>query len=122
MVHITPEQMKVYKQAARQRQAAYEREMLARRQAGWDAARQAARLLKEKYGAKRVTAFGSLAHSAWFHARSDIGLAVEGISADDYFAAWAALDYLYLDFEIDLVRCESVPPRLRPSIDAGVEL
>ncbi len=122
MSPITPEQMKIYKRTARERQARDEQQMLARRQAAWTTARQAARYLKEKRGAKRVIVFGSLAHAAWFHARSDIDLAVEGISPDDLFPVWAALDHLDSPFEFDLIRYESAPPHLRQSIDEGVEL
>ncbi len=122
MSHITPEQMKIYRRAARERQAQDEQQMLARRQSAWNSARQAASYLKEKMGARRVIVFGSLAHGAWFHARSDIDLAVEGMSPDDLFPAWASLDHLNSPFEFDLIRYESAPPRLRESIDAGVEL
>ncbi|MCL4487614.1 MAG: nucleotidyltransferase domain-containing protein [Chloroflexi bacterium] len=122
MFEITPEQMRIYKRTARERQARDEQQMQVRRQAAWDAARQAARWLKDKYGATRVIAFGSLAHGAWFHARSDIDLAVVGLSPDNYFPAWASLDHLDIPFEIDLVRYETAPPQLRVSIDAGVEL
>ncbi len=122
MFRITPEQMKIYKRAARERQAQDEQRMLARRQVAWTVARQAARHLKEKWGARRVIAFGSLTHAEWFHARSDIDLAVEGVSPDDWFLAWASLDHLDSPFEFDLIRYESAPPRLRQSIDEGVEL
>lgn len=122
MFPITPEQMKIYKRTARERQAHDEQQMLTRRQAAWAVARQAAGWLKEKLGATRVIAFGSLAHGAWFHARSDIDLAVEGISPDDFIPAWASLDQLASPFEIDLIRYESAPPHLRQSIDAGIEI
>jgi uncharacterized protein len=119
---ISPERMKIYKRTARDRQAHDEQEMLTRRQAAWTSARLAARHLKTKLGARRVIAFGSLAHGAWFHPGSDIDLAVEGISADDFFPAWASLDHLHSTFEFDLVRCESAPLHLRQSIEQGVEL
>lgn len=121
-MQITPDQMEIYKRTARERQTQDEQEMLARRQTAWAVARQAARMLKEKFGARRVIAFGSLAHGAWFHARSDIDLAAEGIAPDSFFRSWAALDHLESAFEIDLVRYESAPARLRKSIDEGVEL
>ncbi len=120
---ISPEQMETYKRTARERQAQYEQETAERRARAWSAARQAARVLKEKYGAAQVIAFGSLVHQAWFHAGSDIDLAVKGISPDDFFHVWAKLDYLGIDFEIDLMNYELAPDHLRQVIDAeGIEL
>ena len=122
-LHISPEQMKIYKRTARERQARDEQAMHARREAAWSVARQAARPLKERFGAKRVIVFGSLAHGAWFHARSDIDLAVEGIAPGDFFRAWAKLDYLGSHFEFDLIEYEFAPAHLRDVIDEqGVEL
>ena len=66
---IPPEKMAAYKRTARLRQAQREQEMAERRQRAWQVARQAARMLKEEYGATQVFVFGSLAHGAWFHAR-----------------------------------------------------
>lgn len=114
--------MAIYKRTARERHARDKREMLARREKAWTIARQAAQLLKERFGATRVMVFGSLAHGAWFHARSDIDLAAEGIAPADYFTAGAALDQMRSGFELDLIRCESAPPRLLSSIEQGVKL
>ena len=122
MPQIPVEQMAIYKRTARERQARDERFMLARRDAAWAVARQAATLLKDRYSALRVIVFGSLAHGAWFHERSDIDLAVEGVAPDDFFPAWAALDHLDSPFEIDLLRYESAPPRLKQSIAEGIEI
>jgi len=58
-------------------------------------------VLVERYGAKRVVLFGSLARGR-FAPGSDIDLAVEGIAPDDYFAAWAAvnrLTHLWVDLK-----------------------
>ena len=122
-LQITPEQMAIYKRTARERQAHHEQEMRARRESAWSVARAAAPLLKERFGAKRVIAFGSLAHGAWFHARSDIDLAVEGIEPGEFFHAWATLDHLGNQFEIDLIDCAFAPTQLLDVIDEeGVEL
>jgi len=114
--------MAIYKRTARERQARDRQALLARRESAWTVAHQAARLLRERFGATRVIAFGSLAHGAWFHARSDIDLAAAGIAPDDYFSAGAALDHLTSLFEFDLIRCESAPARLLQSIQQGVEI
>jgi hypothetical protein len=41
-------------------------------QRAWEVARRAADLLRERFGATRVVAFGSLAHRGWFTSWSDL--------------------------------------------------
>ena len=48
------------------------------------------RLLKERFGARRVILFGSLAGQGPWHGRSDIDLAVQGLAPDEFFAAYSA--------------------------------
>ncbi len=120
---IAPEVMARYRRTAQAREAARRREIEGRRQAAWSVARQAAAVLRETFGATRVIAFGSLAHGAWFGPRSDIDLAVEGVPADAFWRAWAALDRLAPGFEIDLVAIEAASERLRDEIiSQGVAL
>lgn len=113
---IAPETLARYRRTAQAREVARQQETQNHRQAAWSVARQAARVLKEAFGATRVIAFGSLAHGAWFGPRSDIDLAVEGVPADAFWRAWGALDRLNSAFEIDLVAIESAPERLRDEI------
>lgn len=119
---ITPELMERYRSAARARQRAHDAETERRRVAAWMAARHAARVLKEGFGATRVVVFGSLAHGAWFATHSDIDLAVEGIPPDAFWRAWCALDQLGTGVEIDLMAIESAPAQLRAEIEQGVAL
>lgn len=112
-----------YRRAAQARDLAQQREIEQRRQTAWAVARQAARLLREIFGAVRVIAFGSLAHGAWFSPHSDIDPAVEGVAPVAFWRAWAALDRIDPSFEIDLVALESASERLRAEInDQGVAL
>ena len=63
-------------------------------------------LLVEKFGARRVVLFGSLASGLFHHAQSDVDLAVEGLS----FAALAAAEgevQPILDRKVDLVPIEA---------------
>ncbi len=120
---IPSEAMARYRQTARVRELAEAQASERRRQEAWTVARRAARLLKETFDAKGVTAFGSLAHGAWFGARSDIDLAAKGIPPEAFWRAWAALDRLEPNFEIDLVAFEETSERLREEIARyGVEL
>lgn len=119
---ITPELMTKYRSTARARQRAFDAETERRREAAWMAARQAAHVLKEEFGATRVVVFGSLAHGAWFETHSDIDLAAEGIPPDAFWRAWCTLDRLGAGFEIDLIAIESAPAQLRTEIEQGVAL
>jgi predicted nucleotidyltransferase len=118
---VTDEEMAVYRATARQRaeQARQEREQCAQR--ARIVAHQAAALLKEQFGAQKVVLYGSLARQDFFHQRSDIDLAVQGIRNQDFWRAWAALDILGSEFEIDLVDVEAASPALRLQIEQGIE-
>ena len=65
---------------------------LARRAKAMEASREAARILKKKYGAKRVVLFGSLARSSTFVQASDIDLYAEGIPGTRFFEAEAEIE------------------------------
>ncbi len=122
-VQVTDEEMAVYRATARQREDHEHREQAQRVQHAWILAQRAAALLKDRFGARRVILFGSLARRDFFHRRSDIDLAVEGIKSQDFWRAWSALDMLGNEFEIDLVDVETASPSLRLEIEReGVEL
>ena len=85
--------------------------------------REAAGMLKTRFGARRVVLFGSLAHAAWFAADSDVDLAVEGLSAQEYWEAWRAVEELIRDRPVDLVALETAGESLRRAIErTGIEL
>jgi predicted nucleotidyltransferase len=85
--------------------------------------REAAVVLKSRFHARRVVLFGSLAHAAWFTPDSDVDLAVEGLSSDDYWRAWRAVEDIIGDRQVDLVEIETVGESLKRSIQRhGVEL
>ena len=89
----------------------------------WPVARQAAQLLRERYGVLRVRVFGSLLHPGRFHTDSDVDLAVEGLAVDDYWDALA--DVLFLDDEIsvDLVDPDTCPADIWAKVEReGVAL
>ena len=84
---------------------------------------ESARILKTKYGARRVILFGSLAYGAWFVSESDVDLAVEGLKDDDYWEAWSMVEELITDRVVDIVQLENVKESLRKEIQQyGVEL
>ena len=83
----------------------------------WHVARTAAELLRGRFGATRVVAFGSLVHDDWFTRWSDIDLAAWGIPPDAFSRAVAAVTGLSAEFKIDLVDPEDCRPALRQAID-----
>lgn len=73
--------------------------------------------LVRHFDVQRVYLFGSLAMEASTHAKSDIDLAVEGLPAQFYFRALAALwELLPKGIELDLVPIEDAYPSLQQEI------
>ncbi len=88
-------------------------------------ARECMALLKNRFGARRVILFGSLAGQGTWHSRSDIDLAVEGLAPADFFPAYSACCKLLppeLELELDLAPLEDAPPELRARILGEVEM
>ena len=71
----------------------------------YKAAMECAKLLVERFGARRVYLFGSLAEG-YFHLGSDIDLAVEGLSPHLYFKAMSKVYDVSGGCEVDLVPLE----------------
>lgn len=120
---VTAADMARYRATAQERAAQEQQAQLRRADQARGLAGEAAKLLREKFGAGRVILFGSLARGDRFHQRSDLDLAVEGIRPQDFWRAWAALDRLGHEFELDLVDVETASPALRQQIEQeGIEL
>ena len=106
---------------ARKRRAEFLTQMQNLQQQGWQAARKAANVLKEEFGAKRIVLFGSMLDPEHMTRHSDIDLAIWGISADDYLRAGVAAEKGH-HFSVDLIDAESAPPYLLEAIHQGIEL
>lgn len=77
------------------------------------------RVLIEEFGAKRVIPFGSFVEGFW-HERSDLDLAVEGLPPERFFKALTTLQRLAPKGpRIDLVPLETAPPQLKARILQG---
>lgn len=121
---LTPEDMERYREAWRRRWAEEEARRAQRQERAWAVAREAAALLKSRFGAHRVRVFGSLL-APWFHERSDIDLAVEGVPPERMRDAEEALRALASEFRVDLVRLEELrdaPRLLRRIEEEGMDL
>jgi len=94
-----------------------------RYQKAWKLAKEAAAILKESFGAKKVVVFGSLTRRSWFNRWSDVDLAVWGIPDHRFYAAVGWVTGLSTDLKIDLVDAESCPDFLRRTVEnEGVEI
>lgn len=116
---LSPEELKKFhpREAFRKRRAETRVDVAKRRRRAMIAARKAARLLKEKFGAKEVILFGSLARRGSFTLYSDIDLAERGIPSDDYLTAMDAVLYMNTEFKIDLIDPEFCSPAIRAEIE-----
>ncbi|AFV12130.1 putative nucleotidyl transferase domain-containing protein [Thermacetogenium phaeum DSM 12270] len=89
----------------------------------WQVAARAAAILKERYGAQKVVAFGSLVDRTRFTRWSDVDLAAWGIPDDRFYAAVGAVTGISKKFKVDLVDPEDCRTSLRSVIESeGVEL
>lgn len=120
---ISPEQIAVYRQSAERLREQDRAPEMIRRQEAWHLARTAAGILKERFHAVRVVAFGSLVSERSFTAWSDVDIAAWGISSRDTFRAIGAVMDLSSDPLVNLVDITTCTPSLLAVIERdGVEL
>lgn len=90
---------------------------------GYANAAKAAAYLKSEYSVKQVLLFGSLVDQEFFHAHSDIDIAVDGLPEKYYYRAASEVMNLVEDFSIDIVDLNTCKPGLKKRIMQGsVEL
>jgi len=124
-LELTREGWKSYLEAARRRPVPPELTPAERRarERLLDRIREAAAVMKARFGARRVLLFGSVAHAAWFMPDSDVDLAVEGLVGDNYWQAWRLVEEIIGDRPVDLIEIEMAGESLRRAIQRhGVEL
>ncbi len=115
-LELTPEQLQIYIENHRRRKPhVLTQAEIAEREALIAKAREAANMLREKYGVKRVTLFGSLAHQAWFSPDSDVDIMVEGIGPE-YWRAWGEVEKIIGKRQVDLVDWDMASESLRRAV------
>ena len=72
----------------------------------WREAQEVAILLYKEFGATQVLVFGSLTEPIWFTSRSDIDIAVSGLSNDLYDKAYSKVMNFDSEFKIDLINLD----------------
>jgi len=94
-----------------------------RREEALRAAEACAALLKERFGARRVVLFGSLAGDDFDRDFSDVDLAVEGLPPEEFFRAYSACwNLMPPGLALDLVPLERASPELRTRILGEVKM
>ncbi len=118
---VSAAEWKAYRAAAARRAEKAERRREIRRQRALAVAREAASILTNEFGAARVRVFGSVLSAERFHGRSDVDLAVWGVSEAAYLRAVARLLALDPSIPVDLVEADRVPEPLHKIIEATGE-
>jgi predicted nucleotidyltransferase len=116
-LNLTPEQIANYRAHALRRRRQEQPEVERQREKGWQAAREAARLLKAEFGATRVVVFGSLARGSMFTRWSDVDIAAWGLAAEDTFRAIGAVMDLETDVPVNLIDVDTAHPSLLAAIE-----
>lgn len=120
---VTPEEMEVYRAAARRRWEREQQELAQREARAWAVARRAAQLLKRQFGATRVVVFGSLVHPGMFNPWSDVDIAAWGIRPEDTFRAIGEVFELDSEIKVNLVDMGACRSSIREVIEReGMEL
>jgi len=120
---LTPQQVAIYRAAARQRWQREQQELKQRQARAWELAYRAADLLKTRFGASRVVVFGSLVRQNCFTRWSDVDIAAWSIPPKDTFQVIGALLELDPTIVVNLVPAESCRPALLAAItQEGIEL
>lgn len=122
-LNISPEQMAEYRASYKKRQEAERQKLDERFERAWEVARRGADLLRSQFKAEKVVVFGSLTNRELFHIRSDIDLAVWGLSDEQHWRALGMMLDLSPEFTVDLVSLVDASESLRQAIEReGVEL
>ena len=116
-LQLSPQQIARYRATAQERRLQLQDEMTLRREMGWQAARQAANLLREQFQVERVVVFGSLVHQTVFTRWSDVDIAAWGLSVEDTFRAIGAVMDLETTIPVNLVDINTAQPSLKQAIE-----
>ena len=73
----------------------------------WHTVHEVAALLYEEFDATQVAVFGSLTEPMWFTSKSDIDIAVSGISHDMYDKAYSKIMDFDSEFKIDFINLDT---------------
>jgi len=114
---MTKDQVSKYAVAWRQREERERQEAEALRKEALKEARKAVLELARDFRIRKAVLFGSVLAPGRFRKDSDIDIAVEGLSAGDFWKACGRM--MEHDFEIDLKPLEDLKGLIRERVDKG---
>lgn len=79
-------------------------------------ARRAAVILRRQFGVKEMALFGSITVPSLFHSRSDVDIAVWGLTGKAYYRAVGILQSLDPEIGVDVIAFEEASPTLQEAI------
>ena len=100
---MTAEQLARYRKTTATRIAEEARKTDRRRELAWHIARDAAAILKDRFGVRRVCAFGSVLREESFTLWSDLDIAAWGLTPKNWLKASATVRMLSDEIEVNLV-------------------
>lgn len=113
---LTPKEIAAYRHTASLAKPKKRGSVSTRRRRAWQVARKAAKILETDFGVKKIVVFGSLLHPGLFHDRSDVDLAVWGLTGRDYYRAVSILLDIEPSIIVDLIAFEDARPALQTVI------
>jgi predicted nucleotidyltransferase len=113
---LTSKEIAAYRRSAALVKPKKRKSVRTRQALAWQVARKAARILKAEFGVKKIMVFGSILHPALFHERSDVDLAVWGLSGRAYYRAVSVLLDIEPLISVDLIAFEDARPALQAAI------
>ncbi len=113
---LSPTDLASYRKALKSRVTSTRSQAESRLKRAHEVASRAALLLKKDFGVKKVVVFGSLTQPNLFHLRSDIDLAVWGLTGRDYYRAVGILQSLDSSIEVDLIAFEDATESIQSTI------
>jgi predicted nucleotidyltransferase len=113
---LSPTELASYRKALKSRVTTVRSRADSRLKNARKVASRAAMLLKKEFGVKKIVAFGSLTQPGLFHLRSDVDLAIWGLTGREYYRAVGILQSLDPDIQVDLIVFEDASKTIQETI------
>ena len=120
---LTKDPLAAYRSTSHRRVVQRRLQLERNKQLAWSAARRAAQLLRDQFGATRVVVFGSLVYEDCFTIWSDVDIAAWGIAPEQTFRAIGEVHDLTNEIECNLIDVASCRSAILQTIEQkGIDL
>lgn len=113
---LSAAELERYRKSLKSRLTRSQRQASERFKKAGEIADHAVSVLKEEFGVEKVLVFGSLLHPSLFHARSDVDLAVWGLTGREYYRAVGLLQSLDPEIDVDLIAFDDATTSIQETI------